>query len=77
MAKVNDKIHPLDKELHNGDFVDIIIDKNKIPNPFRIPFLKTLKAKNSVKLYLKKEDKELHRERGKDIMNKYLDRLGL
>ncbi|QFR39384.1 bifunctional (p)ppGpp synthetase/guanosine-3',5'-bis(diphosphate) 3'-pyrophosphohydrolase [Candidatus Gracilibacteria bacterium 28_42_T64] len=77
MAKVNDKIYPLDKELHNGDFVDIIIDKNKIPSPFRISFLKTVKAKNSVKSYLKKEDKELHRERGKDIMNKYLDKLGL
>ncbi len=77
MAKVNDKIYPLDKELHNWDFVDIIIDKNKIPSPFRISFLKTVKAKNSVKSYLKKEDKELHRERGKDIMNKYLDKLWL
>jgi (p)ppGpp synthase/HD superfamily hydrolase len=37
-------------------------------------FVKTLKAKNNIKLYLKKEDKDLYRERGKDIMNKYLEK---
>lgn len=77
MAKVNGKIYPLDKWLHNGDVVEIIIDKNKKPNPFWISFLKTLKAKNAVKSYMKLEDKVLHRDRGKDIMNKYLEKLGL
>ena len=74
MAKVNWNIYPLDKELHNWDVVEIIIDKNKKPNPFWISFLKTLKAKNAIKFYLKWENKELHRERWKDIMNENLSK---
>ncbi len=77
LAKVNDSVYPLDKELHNWDVVDIVIDKNKKPNPFWISFVKTVKAKNRIKNYLKKEDKDLHRERWKDMMNKYLEKAGL
>jgi len=33
---VNEKVHPLDQELHNGDRVELVIDKNKKPNPFWI-----------------------------------------
>ncbi|MDR3150559.1 MAG: TGS domain-containing protein [Candidatus Peribacteria bacterium] len=63
MAKVNGDIYPLDKELKNGDIVEIITDKNKKTNPFRISFVKTAKAKNRIKLSIKKEDRELHKER--------------
>jgi len=74
IAKVNDSVYPLDKELHNWDVVEIIIDKNKKPNPFRISFVKTLKAKNRIKATLKKEDQDLHRERWKEIMSRYLEK---
>jgi (p)ppGpp synthase/HD superfamily hydrolase len=37
--------------------------------------VKTTKAKNAIKSFLKKEDKEIHRERGKEIVNKYLLKL--
>jgi len=74
LAKVNESVYPLDKELHNWDVVEVVIDKNKRPNPLWISFVKTVKAKNRIKGYLKQEDKELHRERGKDIMNKYLEK---
>jgi GTP diphosphokinase / guanosine-3',5'-bis(diphosphate) 3'-diphosphatase len=77
IAKVNEKIFPLDKELHNWDRVELIIDKNKRPNPFWISFVKTTKAKNAIKAFMKKEDKEIHRERGKEILNKYLTKLWL
>jgi (p)ppGpp synthase/HD superfamily hydrolase len=43
--------------------VEILTDKNKKPNPFRMSFVKTVKARNRIKLSLKKEDRELHRER--------------
>jgi (p)ppGpp synthase/HD superfamily hydrolase len=43
--------------------VEIIIDKNKKPNPFSISFVKTAKAKNCIRAFLKNEDRELHRER--------------
>ncbi len=72
LAKVNNSVYPLDKELHNWDVVDIIVDKNKKPNPFRVWFVKTVKARNRIKNYLKKEDRDIHIERWKEIMNKYL-----
>jgi GTP diphosphokinase / guanosine-3',5'-bis(diphosphate) 3'-diphosphatase len=77
LAKVNNKIYPLDQELYNWDIVDIMIDKNKKPNPFRMSFVKTLKAKNNIKSFLKKEDKELYVERWKNIMNNYLKKIWL
>ena len=72
IAKVNEKIYPLDKELHNWDIIDIIVDKNRKPNPFWLSFVKTSKAKSRIKSFLKKEDKEQHRERWKEIMNNLL-----
>jgi GTP diphosphokinase / guanosine-3',5'-bis(diphosphate) 3'-diphosphatase len=77
LAKVNDSVHPLDKWLHNWDVVEIIIDKNKKPNPFWISFVKTVKAKNRIKSFLKKEDRELHIERWKDIVNKNFEKVWL
>jgi GTP diphosphokinase / guanosine-3',5'-bis(diphosphate) 3'-diphosphatase len=63
LSKVNWQVHPLDKELRNWDIVEVVIDKNKKPNPFYISFVKTAKAKNCIRSFLKNEDKELHRER--------------
>lgn len=77
LSKVNWQVHPLDKELKNWDVVEVIIDKNKKPNPFSIAYVKTTKAKNCIRAFLKNEDRELHRERGKDIINKLLDKVWL
>jgi len=74
IAKVNGKVYPLDKELHNWDVIDIIIDKNRKPNPFWLSFVKTSKAKSRIKNFLKKEDKDSHRERGKEVMNNFLEK---
>ena len=77
LAKVNWSVYPLDKELHNWDVVEVIVDKNKIPNPFWISFVKTLKAKSNIKSYLKKEHREIYIERWKEIMNKYLEKVNI
>lgn len=77
IAKVNWKVYPLDKELHNGDIIEIIIDKNKSPNPFRLSFVKTTKAKDKIKNHMKKYDKDQNRDRGKEILNKYLKNASL
>jgi len=77
IAKVNWKVYPLDKELKNWDIVEVIIDKNKNPNPFWVSFVKTTKAKNAIKSFMKREDKDLHRERGREILNKYLEKAWL
>ena len=77
IAKVNGSVHPLDKELKNGDIIEVIVDKKRNPSPFWLWYVKTIKAKNSIKSYLRKWDKETHRDRGKEMLNKYLDKSGL
>lgn len=74
LAKINWQPSPLDKELKNGDVVEIITDKNKKPNPFYISFVKTTKAKNCIRSFLRNEDRELHVERGREILNNLLEK---
>lgn len=74
LAKINWQPSPLDKELKKGDVVEIITDKNKKPNPFYISFVKTTKAKNCIRSFLRNEDRELHVERGREILNNLLEK---
>ncbi|NDK08508.1 RelA/SpoT family protein [Candidatus Gracilibacteria bacterium] len=77
ISKVNGKIYPLDKELSNGDVVQIITDNSKKPSPFWLSFVKTTRAKERIRSFLKKENKDINVERGKDILNKYLEKVSL
>lgn len=77
LAKVDWKIFPLDKELSNWDVVQIITDNTKRPSPFWLSFVKTTRAKDRIRSALKKENKDIHIERGKDILNKYLEKFAL
>lgn len=53
-ALVNDKIAALDQELQNGDLVDIITEKNrKGPNRDWLKFVKTTRARNKIKQFMK------------------------
>lgn len=74
IARINWKAVTLDKELHNWDVVEIITDKSRKANPLRLSFVKTTKAKNAIKSFIKRENKDLHKDRGKEILNKYLER---
>ena len=54
-ALVNDKMASLEYPLRNGDIVEVVIDKNrKHPNKNWLKFVKTKKAKESIKQYGKK-----------------------
>ena len=77
IAKVNGIVHPLDKELKNGDIIEIISDKTRKPSPFWISFVKTMRAKWAIKSYLRRWNKETHRDRWREILNKYLEKSGL
>jgi len=39
--------------------------------------VKTTKAKNNIRSFLKNEDKDLHKERGREILNKLLEKYNL
>lgn len=77
ISKVNWKIYPLDKELSNWDVVQIVTDSAKKPSPFWLSFVKTTRAKERIRSFLKKENKDINVERWKDIINKYLEKVSL
>jgi len=76
LAKVNGLPSPLDTVLKNGDVVEITTNKNKTPNPFHLGFVKTTKARNSIRAYIRNQDKEHHIERGKELLNNLLQKAG-
>ena len=76
-ARVNGRIVPLDYKLQNGDVVEIITHPNKTPSPEWLKFVKTSKARNKIKQYLKQLEKERYITEGKRIFEKLRSRLGL
>jgi GTP pyrophosphokinase len=68
-AKVNQKLVPLGYELHNGDQIEIITSKQAKPNADWLRFVKSAKAKDKVKQYLREEKKQVIQE-GKTALEK-------
>lgn len=77
LAKVNWQVVPLDKELKNWDIVEVVKDKNKKPSPFYLSFVKTTKAKNCIRSYLRNEDKDFNVDRWREILNKILEKFNI
>ena len=71
-AIVNDQIVPLSYELQNDDVVNIKTNSNATPNKDWINIAKTNQAKNKIKAYFSKKDKEEYITKGKDILEKEL-----
>lgn len=77
LAKIDWRIYPLDKELNNWDVIEIITDSSKIPSPFRLSFVKTTRAKDRIRSFLNKENKDINVETWKSIINRYLEKINL
>ncbi|MBI5135601.1 bifunctional (p)ppGpp synthetase/guanosine-3',5'-bis(diphosphate) 3'-pyrophosphohydrolase [Candidatus Uhrbacteria bacterium] len=55
-AKVNDRLCSLDTALHNGDVVEILVNKQKRgPDPVWLEFVHTATARNKIKAHLRKK----------------------
>lgn len=67
-AIVNDQIVPLSYELKNDDVVNIKTNNNSTPNKDWLSFVKTSQAKNKIKAFFSKQDKEECIEKGKNIL---------
>ncbi|KKU52851.1 MAG: hypothetical protein A3H69_02130 [Candidatus Sungbacteria bacterium RIFCSPLOWO2_02_FULL_47_9] len=52
-ARVNAKMVPLDHELHNGDVIEVITQKNKKPSSDWLKFVKTAGAKKRIQVALR------------------------
>ena len=80
-AKVNGRIVPLTYELHNGEQVEVLTKKNRIPsrdwlNP-HLGYLRTARARSKVKSWFKQQNHELNVNDGKHILEKELQRLAV
>ncbi len=76
-AKVDGRIVPLDYKLKTGEKVEIITSPNKKPSAEWLRFVKTAKARQKIRQFLKKElEKELL-EKGRRIWSKLAERYNL
>lgn len=81
-AKVNGKLVPLNYELKNSDIVEIMTAKaGKGPsldwlNP-DLGFVKTSHAREKIRQWFKKQERTQNIERGKQILDRELKRLGI
>ena len=73
-ALVNDTIVPLSSELHDGDIVKINTNKTSTPSKEWLTMVKTSQAKNKIKAFFSKADKNESYNRGKDLFQKEIRR---
>ena len=72
-AKVNHKIIPLDTKLKNGDIVEILTSKTETgPSRDWLNFVKTAKAKNRIRSWLKENQREQNLAVGRELLEKEL-----
>jgi relA/spoT family protein len=71
-AIVNNNIVPLNYELKNNDIVKINTNKSSTPSKEWINMVKTTQARNKIKSFFTKSEREVYVERGKDAIEKEL-----
>ncbi len=71
-AIVNDRVVPLDYELQNNDIIEIKTNPNSTPNKEWLKFVKTSHAKNRIKSYFNKQEKDEITIKGKNLLNNEL-----
>jgi GTP pyrophosphokinase len=76
-AKVNGKLVPLPTPLQNGDTVEIITDKNRMPSKDWLKFVKTAKARTRIKHWIKNEERAEAIALGREILEKEGRKLGV
>lgn len=76
-CKINSKMMPIITPLHSGDIVEIITsDNSKGPSRDWLKFVKSSTARNRIKSWFKKAQKAENIEKGKELIEKELKRIG-
>jgi guanosine-3',5'-bis(diphosphate) 3'-pyrophosphohydrolase len=77
-AKVNSKIVPLHYQLGSGDIVEILTSKQERgPSRDWLALVRTSRAKNKIRAFLKRESREDAERRGRETLQKELRKRGL
>ena len=78
-ARVNGRLMPLEKQLSNGDVVEILTSKAENAGPSRdwLNFVTSPRARSKIKAYFSKERREEAIDRGKEELARQMRRSGL
>ena len=75
-ARVNGKLVPLKSELHNGDIVEVMTSPNQAPSKDWLKYVRTSKARNKIRQWVKTEQREKSLQMGRDLFEKELRKYG-
>ncbi len=75
-SRVNGRIVPLEYQLKTGDIVEILTTKGSRPSRDWLHIVKTSQAKNRIRQYFRKEDREKNLARGRELLEKECQRQG-
>lgn len=76
-AKVNGKLVPLKHELNNGDIVEIITSPHHTPSKDWLKIVKSSRARNRIRTWIKTEERKRSITLGREICEKELRRYSL
>jgi GTP pyrophosphokinase len=76
-AKVNGKLVPLKYELKNGDIVEIITSPHHTPSKDWLKIVKSSKARNRIRIWIKTEERNRSISLGREICEKEFRRYSL
>jgi GTP pyrophosphokinase len=69
-AKVNGRIAPLSRELKNGDTVEILTNPKQRPGRDWLSFVKTSRARQSIRQWIRREEYDSAFKLGKELLDK-------
>jgi len=75
-ARVNGRLVPLRTVLCNGDIIEIITSPSQHPSKDWLKFVRTSKARNKIRQFVKAEQRERSLELGRELLDKELRKHG-
>ncbi len=71
-ARINGKLCPIKTKLKNGDIVEVLTSAHQTPSKDWLTFVKTSKARNKIRHWVKTEQRERSIEMGRELLEKEL-----